>query len=149
MALPASHSVLAVASYSICFWTTPAVFLTFLPQFVDPARGSVTLQVLVLAALFNLLGLAILVAVALAAGRIGTGLRRHPVLQKLQTWLAASVLALHHRRLFPVLNYETPDPECPVAAVTDAETPAGDTCVNLSVTPQGQASAVLVARFQA
>ena len=30
---------------------------------------------------------------ALAAGRIGEGLSRHPILQKLQTWLAASVLA--------------------------------------------------------
>jgi threonine/homoserine/homoserine lactone efflux protein len=68
-------------------------FLTFLPQFVDPALGSVTLQVLVLAALFNLLGLGVLVAVALAAGRVGAGLCRHPVLERLQTWLAASVLA--------------------------------------------------------
>jgi 3-oxoacyl-[acyl-carrier-protein] synthase II len=62
--------------------------------------------------------------------------------------LVASVLALDHGRLFPVLNYETPDPECPVAAVTDAETPSGDSFVNLSVTPQGQASSVLVRRFE-
>ena len=48
---------------------------------------------LVLAALFNLLGLGVLVAVALAAGRVGVGLCRHPVLERLQTWLAASVLA--------------------------------------------------------
>ncbi|MFZ5833709.1 MAG: beta-ketoacyl-[acyl-carrier-protein] synthase family protein [Planctomycetota bacterium] len=61
--------------------------------------------------------------------------------------LIASLLALEARRLFPMLNYQTPDPECPVAVVTDASTPAGDSFVNLSVTPQGQASAVLVRRL--
>ena len=60
--------------------------------------------------------------------------------------LVASVLALDHGHLFPVLNYETPDPECPVAVVTDGRTPSGDSFVNLSVTPQGQASAVLIRR---
>ena len=52
--------------------------------------------------------------------------------------LVASVLALGHGHLFPVLNYQTPDPECPVAAVTDADTPSGDSFVNLSVTPKGR-----------
>jgi len=61
--------------------------------------------------------------------------------------LIASVLALRQERLFPILNYESPDPECPVAAVTDGQTPAGSSFVNLSVTPQGQAGAVLVGRF--
>ncbi|MBN1911342.1 MAG: beta-ketoacyl-[acyl-carrier-protein] synthase family protein [Pirellulales bacterium] len=60
--------------------------------------------------------------------------------------LITSVLALGHDRLFPVLNYTTPDPECPVAAVQDNATTPGDSFVNLSVTPQGQASAVLVRR---
>jgi 3-oxoacyl-[acyl-carrier-protein] synthase II len=62
--------------------------------------------------------------------------------------LVASVLALGQGRLFPVLNYQTPDPECPVAAVTDAATPSGDSFVNLSVTPQGQASSVLIRRYE-
>jgi len=62
--------------------------------------------------------------------------------------LAASVMALMHGRLFPVLNYQTPDPDCPVAAVTDNDTPSGDSFINLSVTPQGQASAVLVRRYE-
>jgi 3-oxoacyl-[acyl-carrier-protein] synthase II len=60
--------------------------------------------------------------------------------------LVASVLALGHGHLFPVLNYETPDPECPVAAVTNDRTPSGASFVNLSVTPQGQASGVLIRR---
>ena len=62
--------------------------------------------------------------------------------------LVASVLALGHGRLFPVLNYQTPDPECPVAAVTDSQTPAGASFINLSVTPQGQASAALIAAYR-
>ena len=31
--------------------------------------------------------------------------------------LIASVLALQHGQLFPVLNYETPDPDCPINVV--------------------------------
>ena len=62
--------------------------------------------------------------------------------------LIASTLALAHGRLFPVLNYETPDPDCPVAAVRDGDTGPGASFVNLSVTPQGQASAVIVQHWQ-
>jgi 3-oxoacyl-[acyl-carrier-protein] synthase II len=58
--------------------------------------------------------------------------------------LIAGAMALVHGRLFPVLNYETPDPECPLHVVTDATAPPGESFVNLSVTPQGQASATLV-----
>jgi len=63
--------------------------------------------------------------------------------------LAASLLALKHDRLFPLLNYETPDPGCPMAAVARADTPPGESFINLNVTPQGQAAAVLVRRFEA
>ncbi|HEY4761242.1 MAG TPA: beta-ketoacyl-[acyl-carrier-protein] synthase family protein [Thermoguttaceae bacterium] len=61
--------------------------------------------------------------------------------------LIASIMAMHHGRLFPILNYETPDPECPVTAVTNGAIEAGKSFINLSVTPQGQASAVLIGRF--
>jgi 3-oxoacyl-[acyl-carrier-protein] synthase II len=61
--------------------------------------------------------------------------------------LIASVLALRHGRLFRVLNYETPDPECPISAVVDDSTQPGESFVNLSVTPQGQASGVMVRRM--
>lgn len=61
--------------------------------------------------------------------------------------LIASLLALQHRRLFRTLNYETPDPECPVRVVTAADAPSGDSFINLSITPQGQASAAVVRRF--
>ncbi len=61
--------------------------------------------------------------------------------------LIASLLALQHNRLFPILNYSTPDPECPIAAVRDGDASPGDSFVHLSVTPQGQAAAVLLRRY--
>jgi len=61
--------------------------------------------------------------------------------------LIASLMALRHGRLFPVLNYESPDPDCPVAAVTDDQTDPGDSFVNLNVSSQGQAAAVMVRAF--
>lgn len=61
--------------------------------------------------------------------------------------LIASVMALGKDQLFPILNYETPDPECPVSAVRSLDTPPGDSFLNVNVTPQGQASSVLVQRL--
>ena len=62
--------------------------------------------------------------------------------------LIASLLAMQHGRLFPILNYSTPDPTCPVSAVRNGDVPPGANFINLSVTPQGQASAALVRRFE-
>jgi 3-oxoacyl-[acyl-carrier-protein] synthase II len=61
--------------------------------------------------------------------------------------LICSLLALQHDRLFPVLNYETPDPACPIAVVQSDDAKPGDSFINVSVTPQGQASAVIIRRF--
>jgi 3-oxoacyl-[acyl-carrier-protein] synthase II len=61
--------------------------------------------------------------------------------------LVASLLAMQHNRLFPILNYTTPDAECPVAAVRNGDGRPGASFINLSVTPQGQASAAMVRRF--
>lgn len=58
--------------------------------------------------------------------------------------LTASLLAMHRGRLFRTLNYETPDPACPLPVVADSGVAPGESFLNLSVTPQGQASAVLV-----
>lgn len=58
--------------------------------------------------------------------------------------LIGSLLALQAGTLFPVLNYETPDPECPVRPVTGAGVAAGRSFLNLNVTPQGQAACVAV-----
>lgn len=61
--------------------------------------------------------------------------------------LIAGVQALHQRRLFPILNYDTPDPDCPIRAVRNDSVSPGDSFLNPSVTPQGQASCVYVRRF--
>ncbi|MEX2307018.1 MAG: beta-ketoacyl-[acyl-carrier-protein] synthase family protein [Pirellulales bacterium] len=58
--------------------------------------------------------------------------------------LIASVLALREGRLPRVLNYQTPDPECPLAVVADDDIAAGQSFLNLSVTPQGQAAVLCV-----
>jgi len=57
---------------------------------------------------------------------------------------AASLLALRHGRLFRVLNFEEPDPDCPVAPVVSDDAAAGSSFLNLSMSPHGQASCVLV-----
>jgi len=58
--------------------------------------------------------------------------------------LMGSIQALRHGKLFPILNYRTPDPECPIHAVTTADVPPGDSVLKLSITPQGQASAIVL-----
>lgn len=68
-------------------------YLSFLPQFVDPARGSVALQILVLGSMLNGFGLAVKLSVALSAGRLGDWLRAHPRFQSAQRWVTASILA--------------------------------------------------------
>jgi 3-oxoacyl-[acyl-carrier-protein] synthase II len=63
--------------------------------------------------------------------------------------LIASILSLQHGRLFHTLNYDTPDPQCPVAVVTSADASPGDNFINLNITPQGQASAIVVKKYSA
>ena len=59
--------------------------------------------------------------------------------------LIASLMAMRADKLFPVLNYETADPECPVAVVRPGDSPSpGSSVLNVNVTPQGQASALLI-----
>ena len=59
--------------------------------------------------------------------------------------IIASVLAMREGKLFPVLNFDTPDKRCPINVVTEA-TETGDCFLNLNVTMQGQASSVLISR---
>ena len=56
----------------------------------------------------------------------------------------ASLLALAQRRLFAVLNYETPDPECPINVVRGNDQNPGRSFINVNATPQGQAAAVVL-----
>lgn len=52
--------------------------VAFLPQFVDPAAGSVTLQMLALGATQKTTGVLVLGAYALASGTAGAWISRHP-----------------------------------------------------------------------
>jgi 3-oxoacyl-[acyl-carrier-protein] synthase II len=55
----------------------------------------------------------------------------------------ASLLAMRHSGLFPLLNYETADPDCRIRAARRGD-PAGDICLSSAVTPQGQAGALVL-----
>ncbi len=61
--------------------------------------------------------------------------------------IISSVLATRHGHLFPVLNYETPDEECPIEVVRTLDVPAGNVFLSLSLTPLGHASAVAVRKL--
>lgn len=60
--------------------------------------------------------------------------------------LIAGALALAREQLFPVLNFQTPDPDCPLTIARGGDA-AGDSFLAMSVTPYGQASCVIVRRF--
>ena len=61
--------------------------------------------------------------------------------------LIASVLAMRNGRLFRTLNYETPDPQCPINVVATDDVDPGGSVLSLNVSPQGQAGALLVRAF--
>lgn len=63
---------------------TALFFLAFLPQFVHPENGMVMLQLTILGLIFVLLGLVSTVVFALAAGGLGSFLRRNPLVLKWQ-----------------------------------------------------------------
>lgn len=66
-------------------------YVVFLPQFVSQARGSVTLQLIVLGLLFNLTGLAVDTTVALLSGLLGAWLKRRASVRKLLGWLTGCI----------------------------------------------------------
>ncbi|MDR1385581.1 MAG: beta-ketoacyl-[acyl-carrier-protein] synthase family protein [Planctomycetaceae bacterium] len=62
--------------------------------------------------------------------------------------LVAGVLALKNNQLFPILNHVMGDPDCPITPVREFGVPTGDSFIKLSVSPQAQAAAILVRRFE-
>ncbi|MFL6129533.1 MAG: LysE family translocator [Mycobacteriales bacterium] len=66
-------------------------FLAFLPQFVTPAAGSATPQVLVLGLVFLAVATVLDLGWAMLAGLLAGWLRRHPALLRRQRFLAGPV----------------------------------------------------------
>ena len=61
------------------------------------------------------------------------------------TELAMSLLALEHGQLPPTLNYEEPDPACPVTVAKECNRPVTRPCVlKVGFTDMGQCAAVVV-----
>jgi len=77
--------------------TNPKVsifFLAFLPQFADPARGPLVLQILLLGAVFAVSTVLVFGSVALFAGAIGRSLQRSAGVQAAMSRIAGCVFAL-------------------------------------------------------
>jgi len=66
-------------------------FLAFLPQFVDPARGSITTQTLVLGGLLMAMGLCTDSLYAVISGGAGDWLKRQPAFASAQRYVAGVV----------------------------------------------------------
>jgi threonine/homoserine/homoserine lactone efflux protein len=68
-------------------------FLTFLPQFVVAGDPDAVGKLFVLGSVFVLVGSAINLAIALAAGRFAAGMRKNPRVARAIDWLFASIFA--------------------------------------------------------
>jgi len=68
-------------------------FLALLPQFVDPARGLVPIQIAILGLELMVIALAVFLSVAYAAGALGRGLARSPRLMRWQSRIFGGALA--------------------------------------------------------
>ena len=70
---------------------TALFFLAFLPQFVDPARGNLTVQLFTLGSIFVLMAIVTDSLYALLAGTIGQSLKNAPHFLKAERYLVGSV----------------------------------------------------------
>ena len=71
---------------------TALFFYAFLPQFLDPDRGAVALQALVLGSMFVAIALVSDSLWALASGSAADWLRARPVAVKVERWVTGTVL---------------------------------------------------------
>lgn len=66
-------------------------FLAFLPQFADPARGSLNIQIISLGAVFMLATFLVFSAIALLAGILSARLRRSACIQRRLNWCTGAI----------------------------------------------------------
>ena len=71
---------------------TALFFYAFLPQFLDPGRGSVALQAIMLGTLFVAIALVSDSVWALASGSAASWLKEWPLAAKLERWVTGTVL---------------------------------------------------------
>ncbi len=69
------------------------LYLSLLPQFIDPAAGNVLLQAMTLGFMQIAISVTVNAMIALAAGGIALFLMRHPFWLTVQRWLMGTVLA--------------------------------------------------------
>ena len=69
------------------------LYLSLLPQFIDPARGNVLTQSLVLGCVQIIISLSLNASIATAAGTIAAFLGTRPLWMVVQRWLMGTVLA--------------------------------------------------------
>jgi threonine/homoserine/homoserine lactone efflux protein len=75
------------------------LYLSLLPQFVDPGRGDVLTQSLVLGSTQIAISVSVNAVIAMLAGGIAGFLGRRPTWMKVQRWIMATVLAGFAARL--------------------------------------------------
>ena len=73
---------------------TALFFYAFLPQFVDPARGSAVVQMLVLGVLFELVGICTDSLYALLGSAVGHWLNQNSYVQRWQRYITGSIYIL-------------------------------------------------------
>ena len=69
------------------------LYLSLLPQFIEPSDGSILMQALALGAVQIVISVSVNALIALAAGSIAGFLRTRPTWALLQRWLMGTVLA--------------------------------------------------------